>query len=113
MADITDPQVVSFANQRARTIADKIVALQYALTAYQADYAAQGISAKITAAGTTGNVADGAANDGRSIITGTQVINQKAAVDALITAIGTTLVSGVGASALAINNGIQVNGSPR
>jgi hypothetical protein len=113
MADITDPQVILFTNQRARTIADKIVALQYALTAYQADYAAQVIANKIVAAGTTGNIADGATADGRPIITGTSILNQKAAVDALVTAIGATLVSGVGSSALTINNAIQVNGSPR
>jgi hypothetical protein len=113
MPDIADPQVVTFSNQRVRVIADKVVALQYALLAYQADYAAQGIANKVVAAGTTGTIADGAATDGRPIITGTSILNQKAAVDALVTAIGTTLVAGVGSTALTINNGIQVNGSPR
>jgi hypothetical protein len=113
MPDITDPQVVKFANERSRVIADRIVSLQYLLTAYQADYAGQSIANKVVAAGTTGNIADGAAIDGRPIITGTSILNQKAAVDALVTAIGTTLVSGVGTTALAINNSIQVNGSPR
>ena len=113
MADITDPQVLTFANQRVRVIADRIVSLQYLLQSYQADYSAQGIANKIIAAGTANNIADGAVTDGRTIITGTSVINQKAAVDALVTAIGTTLVAGVGSSALTINNAIQVNGSPR
>lgn len=106
----TNPQINAWADTRARTIADKVVQLRYAIDAYLIDYAAGGIATLI------GN--DGGGNlvgvqDSRVPITGTQVINQKAAILALQTALEVPLVAGVGATAAAINDAIQVNGSPR
>jgi hypothetical protein len=112
MADIADVQVVHWANERSRTLADKLAAAYAALVAYQADYAAQAIAAKITAAGTTGQVIDGAAQDGRPRITGTTLVNFKAVVDQLKAAFDAT-VSGVGTPATTTINQIQVSGSPR
>ncbi len=83
------------------------------LLAYQADYAAQGISAKITAAVNTNLIADGSEMDGRSRITGLQIQNLTAALTQLVTAWNVTAVLGVGTTVAAIENGIQVNGSPR
>jgi hypothetical protein len=112
MPDITDPQVVKWANERARTISDKLTATYYALSAYVADYVSGGIAAKIVAAGASGTIADGATTDGRSLITGTSIVNLKAAVDQMKTAFETA-VTGVGSPVTTIAGGIQVNGSPR
>ena len=110
MAASSNAQLNAWADNRARVIADKITQLRYAMDAYLTDYAAAGIAALITS--------DGAANlmgtqDSRTPISGTQIINQKAALLQAQTAMETTLVSGVGATVAAINDAIQVNGSPR
>jgi hypothetical protein len=112
MADIRDVQVVKWANERSRTIADKGAALYAALVAYQNEYAAQGIAAKIVSAGASGTVADGSDVDGRPRITGTTLVNFKAVVDQMKTAFDAT-VAGVGSPATTTINQIQVNGSPR
>jgi hypothetical protein len=113
MADISNPQVVTWANERARTIADQMTALLDRLLAYQADYTAQGIAALIIAAGSANNIGDSAVSDGRQIITGNSVLNLKAAIDQLVTAWNVTAVPGVGATVSAVQNGIQVKGSSR
>jgi hypothetical protein len=113
MPDITDPQVVVWANERARTIADAIVAFEAKLGGWVADYAAQSIASQISAAGAAEIIADGSDTDGRARITGTQILNLNAAINQVRTAISTTLVSGVGTTAKAIADAIQVNGSPR
>lgn len=105
----SNAQMNAWADQRVRTIADKITQLQYVIDAYLTDYAAQGIAALASADGS--NLVG--IQDNRTAITGTQVLNQKAGILALQTAIETTLVSGVGATNAAINAAIQVNGSPR
>jgi len=110
MAASSNAQLNQWADTRARTIADKIVQLQYVIDAYLTDYTAQAISATITS--------DGASNfegtqDGRIPITGTQVQNQKAAILQMQVAMETTLVSGVGATVSAICAAMQVNGSPK
>jgi hypothetical protein len=110
---ITDAQVVRFANERARVVADALTSLDYLLAGWQADYAAQGIAAKITAAGGSELVADGSDVDGRPRITGNQIVNLHAAIAQVRTALSTTLVSGVGATPKAVSDAIQVNGSPR
>lgn len=112
MADSTDVQLVAWDNERARPLADQLTAARYAITAYKADYAADGINAKAITAGAN-NIADGYATDGRAPITGNSITNMKAALDQLDTALNTTLVSGVGLTVAAILDAIQVNGSPR
>ena len=112
-ATLTDPQVVRWSNERVRTIADRLIALEAAIVAYQADYAAQGISAKITAAGPANLVADSSDIDGRAQVSGTQIQNLKAAIDQVGTALNTTLVTGVGATVKTICSALQVNGSLR
>lgn len=112
MADSTDPQLILWDNQRARTLADATEIYLNVLLAYQSDYAAQGIAARATTAGAN-NIADGYATDGRQPVTGTKIINQKAAVDQAVTALNSTLVSGVGTTVKSIMDGIQVNGTPR
>jgi hypothetical protein len=113
MAEITDVQVVRWANERTRTLANKLEAAYYALEAHVADYAAEGIAAKVVAAGATDIIADGSAVDGRQRITGTSLVNLAAGLTQLKTAWDTTAVPGVGSSVKAILDRIQVDGSPR
>ncbi len=113
MPDTTDPQLAKFANERARTIADAITSLVLKMQSFQADYAAQGIAALITAAGNTNTIGDGSATDGRQRITGIQVQNLKAAIDQLVTSATVTAVTGVGATPASVSQAIQVNGSTR
>lgn len=115
MADITNPQIITFANERARVISDHLVRFSAEVDAWLADYAAQGISAAITGAseGAGSNIADGSATDGRQRVTGTEIMNLKAGLLQVQTALTTTLVSGVGTTPKAIADGIQVNGSVR
>jgi hypothetical protein len=106
----SNAQLNAWADNRARVIADAITQFRYKLDAYLTDYTAEGIAALISA--------DGASNylggqDSRVPITGLQILNQKAALLQVQVAMGTTLVSGVGATVNAINDAIQVNGSPR
>ena len=110
MPDITNPQIIAFANERVRTIADKVTELRYAIDSYLNDYAAQGMAALIVTAGGANTIPE---TSGRSIITGTQILNQKAAILKLQPNFEADLVSGVGATVAAINDAIQVNGSPR
>lgn len=112
MADITSPQIISFDNTRVRVLADQMTALYAKLVAFQNDYAAFGMAALIAAAGAANNVGDGYAVDGRIPVTGTQILNFKAAIDQLVTSYGTN-VAGVGAPITTIQNAIQVNGSVR
>lgn len=109
----TDPQVVKFANERARTMADKLSLLHYEIEAWLANWTSQSISAQITAAGAEEVIDDGSSADGRAPITGTQLINMRAGLLQLQTALDTTAVSGVGAAPFAIVDAIQVNGTPR
>ena len=115
MAEITNPQVITFTNDRARIIADSLVRFSDEVNAWLEDYAAQGIAAAINgdAAGASSNIDDGSATDGRQRVTGTKVINLRAGLLQVQTALTTTLVSGVGTTARAISDGIQVNGSVR
>ncbi|HEV3339594.1 MAG TPA: hypothetical protein VG125_04540 [Pirellulales bacterium] len=111
-ADSTDVQLVAWNNNRARTIADATEQFYAKILAYQTDYVAQGIGAKATTAGAN-NIADGYATDGRQPVTGNQLINLKAAIDQMVTALGVTNVAGVGTPVKSVADGIQVNGSAR
>ena len=111
--EISNPQIVTFANDRARTIADQILRFSAIVDAFISDYAAQGIASAITAAGASQMIADGSEIDGRQRVTGTKIINLRAALGQLQAALTTTLVTGVGATAKSVADGIQVNGSVR
>lgn len=121
MANLTDPRIVNWSDQRVRRLADQTEIFLATLLAYQADYVAQGIGALITAGGGTNLVGDSSVVpgpsgqiDGRQQVTGNAIgPNLKAAVDQMVTAMNTTLVTGVGTTVKAIVDGIQVNGTPR
>jgi hypothetical protein len=123
MANITDPQIIKWSNDRTRTMADKLAALYYSASAFLSDYTNQAIAVKITAAGASNNVGDGAGpitlpdgtstlGDGRPILTGTSLINFRAAVIALKTSLETA-VPGVGTTIADIASTDQSQGSPR
>lgn len=121
MALITNAQVKSWANLRARTICDSIRHLDDLLASYVSDYVGQGIAAAINgdAAGAASVIDDGSAvggtgtPDGRNPITGTNLANLKACIDQVRVAIETTAVAGVGSPPLTTVNAIQVNGSSK
>ena len=81
MAENSNPQVVTFANERVRPIANKFYQLYYDALSVNADYTAGDIGTKIDTAGASELIADGSAVDGRTRITGGDIYN-------LMTAIG-------------------------
>lgn len=115
MANITDNRVITWSDQRARTIADSLVQLYNKLLAYQTDWAAQGINALIVAGGNTNLIGDSSvtATDGRQQVTGLTEQNLIACINQIVVAMGTTNVAGVGTPPTTTLNLIQVNGSSR
>lgn len=113
MADITNAQVVRFSNERCRTLADTFVHSYYALLSFQSDYSALGIAALLASSSGTDVVVDGSLTDGRIPVTKNSIVNMSATIAQIKTALDTTLVPGVGVSAMAVLNTIQVNGSVR
>lgn len=120
MADITNPQVVAFANNRMRPLADAITKVQYAIDAFLIDANAEGIPALIVAGGVGNFIGDGSDVDGRPRVTGQNMADFRSAITVLQTCLETTTaiasggVSGTGGKTPSvIISGIQVNGSPR
>lgn len=111
MAELSNPQIVRFANERVRTMADEIVRFSRHVDEWLADYAAQGIAPQLVAAGLGSVIADGSETDGRQRIDGLKVANLRAALQQLQAAIAVTTVAGVGATAKSVADGIHVNGN--
>jgi len=113
MADITNPQIVKFSNERVRTIADSVTRLAYTVDAFLADWNAQGINGLLIADPERLNpVADGSRTDGRPFVTGAEIQSFKAGLVQLQTALNAV----IGASAVTVRGAsdkIQVNGSVR
>ena len=105
MADITDPEAVRFSNERARTLADVATRYYYAAKSFLQEWDATSMGDKIT--NTADDIIDGAATDGRHVITGANVVGLKNHVAAMITDLEAN-------SNLKLNIllGIEVNGSP-
>lgn len=110
MAASQNLQINTWADIRARVIADKITSLRYAIQALLTDYAAEGMAALITADGTTNLVGT---QDGRVPITGQQLMDEITVLTVMQTALSTTVIAGVGKTVAAVIDPIQVNGSPR
>jgi hypothetical protein len=94
MADISDPQAVRFCNERVRPAADRFAQLYWWAKAVAAEWEAQGIAAKIPNDASV--ILDGAATDGRPIITGADVNTMAARVAefiALLEATGSAKLS--------------------
>jgi hypothetical protein len=71
MADIDNPEVKKFANEKVRPLADKLTAGYYAALAFLNEWDATEMGTKIP--NTSDVIVDGSATDGRSPITGANV----------------------------------------
>lgn len=81
MPEITNPQVIKFANERIRSIANIVYNAYWQSKSIIEDYNAGDIGTKINDEGSGNLVADGSAVDGRTRITGGDIFN-------VITALG-------------------------
>ena len=75
MAENSDPQVVKFANEEIRSVANDLVSLYWRAQRVVQAYNSTGIGAKIAAAGATELVSDGSVSDGRTRIDGNDILN--------------------------------------
>jgi len=73
MANITDVNAVKFCNEQVRPSADRIMQFYWWCKGLQVQWASQGLAAKIPN-DATALVVDGSATDGRTPITGADVI---------------------------------------
>lgn len=78
MADITDPQVVRFANERARVFADVMEQVYQTAKRYQQEFAA------LTVPNTADRVVDGSEADGRKPVRGQMLTALKTAADDIV-----------------------------
>lgn len=72
---LDNPQLLEFANDELRQLADKFVALKIRVDAAVTQYNARGLGTIINDGGSTNSVLDGSATDGRTIATGGDVFN--------------------------------------
>jgi hypothetical protein len=75
MAEITNPQVVAFANEKVRPLADAFFQVYYRAKAANQEYNANAIGSLINAAGSGNLITDGSETDGRTRIAGGDVYN--------------------------------------
>lgn len=75
MAELSNPQLVSFSNEQARVVADKLAGLNAFADIVQATYAARDLGTIINDGGSGELIADGSATDGRTRCTGGDVFN--------------------------------------
>lgn len=75
MPEITNPQVVTFANTRIRPIADKLYSTYYHAKSVLGDYNVGDIGSKIDSAGAGNLISDGSEIDGRTRISGGDIYN--------------------------------------
>lgn len=101
--EISNPQVVGFANNRVRPTSDAIYSLYWALKSAHGEYFAQNIGTLINDAGASELIADGSETDGRPRITGGTIYNVVGVWEAIIAAIESD-------GRLGLIAGIEVNG---
>ena len=66
----TDPQLVAFCNAQTRVLADVLTAMELKLQPYLDEYQARDIGNLVAAGDPAETIEDGAATDGRPIVTG-------------------------------------------
>jgi hypothetical protein len=86
MANITDVNAVKFCNEQVRPSADRIMQFYWWCKGLQIQWTSQGLAAKIPN-DATAQVIDGAATDGRTQITGADVITLLSNLQSLITSL--------------------------
>lgn len=84
MAMIEDKQVIAFANSTIRPMSDRLYSLYYFAKSTIEDWNSKGLLALVNAAGPTLVVDDGALIDGRTQITGNDMINIITALTAYV-----------------------------
>jgi hypothetical protein len=84
MPDIATPQVVVFANTRARVLADAADSFYQTCKRFQQEWAAA-LAAGVTFPNTTDLVADGSDVDGRKRVQGAQLNGLKTLADSMVT----------------------------
>ena len=84
MAENSDPQVVKFANEQIRPVADDLYRFYYRAQEIVNNYNAGDIGTKITAAGSAELLADGSISDGRTRVTGGDIFNLITALQAFV-----------------------------
>ncbi len=72
---LDNAQLIEFCNDELRQIADKFVSLKIRADSAYAEYNARNLGTIINDGGSSGNVLDGSATDGRTIATGGDVFN--------------------------------------
>jgi hypothetical protein len=82
-----NPQVVAFANDRVRPLADSIYRLHAEMKSFETEYFGKGIGGAIDAAGAAELIGDGSAIDGRTPITGGDIYTLIGIAQALIGAV--------------------------
>ena len=108
------PQIIVWANQRARTIADEFELFYAKVAAHVNDFQAQDIMDQIIAVGGGQTVADGSDSDGRSIITGQNLIDLYVALSTVLTTMNAANPGVYGnPTNKAIADRVQVNGTIR
>lgn len=75
MAELSNPQLVNFANEHARSVADKLAALNAFSAVVTATYLARDLSTPIEAGGASNLITDGSQTDGRTRVAGGDVYN--------------------------------------
>jgi hypothetical protein len=85
VADNTNAQAIKVSNEKVRPACDKILQIYFIMKALQSEFTAQGWSALFPVADPTGEVKDGAATDGRTVVTNQSVQDIFTALSAFIT----------------------------
>lgn len=75
MADLSNPQLVHFCNEDVRQLADRLAALDVALTPFLETYNARDLGTIIEAGGAGNLIDDGSEQDGRTRVVGGDVYN--------------------------------------
>lgn len=75
MANLSNPQLVHFCNEDVRQLADRLAALDAALTPFLETYNARDLGTIIEAGGAGNLIDDGSEQDGRTRVVGGDVYN--------------------------------------
>ena len=113
MAQSVNAQLNLFADENYRSLADATEIYYAKLAGFITRYNSGGIGALASADAANYLSQTPSPPDGRPLVTGTNLINFKAAMAQIKLAMDTTLVSGVGTTALAQADIAQVNGLPK
>jgi hypothetical protein len=81
MPELTNPQLVAYANEVLRPAADALARLDAKAPGMRAEYDAKNLGTAIEAGGAVNLIADGSATDGRTRVAGGDVYNLVTLID--------------------------------